>query len=274
MRGIALISALLWSSAACSEPLLFYNGRLFVQAAVGGVPTEALLDSGAEATVISPSLARQAKLPEGEKIAIKGSGGSAPAEVVEGAEVAALGQTLHPEAVVVTDLSDLSSRLVKRPVAMILGREIFDAARLQIDIAGASVAAVPRDTDPDGVRLPLTGHAGIESVPVEANGIAAEAEFDLGNGSGVLVSRPFANRLHLKTVGHKSGGGLGGALERDIVRIGRLDVAGKTFRNVEAAVDDQPNANDFNIGTSILKNFLITTDFSQRAVWLEERPNG
>ena len=51
-----------------------------------------------------------------------------------------------------------------------------------------------------------------------------------------------------------------------------LTVAGRTFRNVPAAIDDQPNANDLNVGTSILKEFLIVTDFKQRAVWLAPRP--
>jgi hypothetical protein len=40
---------------------------------------------------------------------------------------------------------------------------------------------------------------------------------------------------------------------------------------VPAAIDDQPNANDLNIGTSILKDFDIVTDFKQRAVWLAPR---
>lgn len=265
--GFALV-ALLVSSGASAEPLLFDNGRLFIPAEINGVATEALLDSGAETTVISPDLASNAKLADGQAITIKGSGGSAPARVVEGTEVEALGLKLHPEAVVVTDLSDISKRLVKRPLAMILGREMFDSARLRVDIAGRTVDVVPKDSAPQGTKLPLTAHAGIESIPVTVNGQPAQAEFDLGNGSGVLISRAFAGRLALKPAGQRSGGGIGGKLMRELVRIERLEVAGRTFRDVEAAVDDQPNANDLNIGTSILKNFLVTTDFAERSVWL------
>jgi hypothetical protein len=219
--------------------------------------------------VVNPELAAKAKLLQGQAITIKGSGGSAAARVVEGAEVGALGVTLHPEAVVVTDLSDISKRLVKRPLAMILGRELFDSVRLRVDIDGRSVEVVSKDSAPPGTRLPLTAHAGIESIPVIVNGTPTQAEFDLGNGSGVLISRAFADRLHLKAIGQRSGGGIGGKLVRDMVRIGSLEVAGRAFRDVEAAVDAQPNANDLNIGTSILKNFLITTDFADRGVWLE-----
>ena len=43
-----------------------------------------------------------------------------------------------------------------------------------------------------------------------------------------------------------------------------LAIAGQTFRNVPAAIDDQPNAGDLNIGTSILRHFVITADFKGR----------
>lgn len=266
LLGIALVFI---SASAGAEPLTFYNGRLFIPATINRVRTEALLDSGAEATVIDPILAAKAGLPKGTPQVMKGSGGTAQARIVEGVMVKALGLELHPDAVVVLDMTDLSTRLVKRPTQAILGREIFDAARLKIDISRGEIAAIDVRAPPKGVRLPLTKHAGIEAIPVKANGMPAQAEFDLGNGSDVLISRSLANRLKLRITGKKSGGGIGGAVARDIVRLTALDVAGKRFRNVMAAIDDQPSHNDLNIGTAILKNFRITTDFKGRAVWLD-----
>jgi hypothetical protein len=98
----------------------------------------------------------------------------------------------------------------------------------------------------------------------------AQAEFDLGNGSGVMISRELAKKLNLKVIGKRAGGGIGGAIERDYVRLGTLEVAGRKFRNITANIDDQPSHNDMNVGTSILRSFLITTDFKERAVWLQE----
>ncbi len=180
----------------------------------------------------------------------------------------AVGQQLHPDAIVVTDLTELSRRLIKRPTEVVVGRELFDAARLRIDIRHGNIEAVSKDAAPPGERLELTRHAGVESVPVVADGNVLKAEFDLGNGSDVLISRPAARRLRLRIVGHKNGAGIGGAVRRALVRLSSLQVAGRTFRNVLAAVDEQPNAQELNIGTSILKHFLITSDFQQRAVWL------
>jgi predicted aspartyl protease len=268
MRLIAA-SVVAWSAALAAGPLGFHNGRLFIPAKINGVASEALLDSGAEATLVDPALAATAKLPEGTPQLMKGSGGTAQARIVEGVTVEALGVELHPEAVVVLDMSDLSNRLIKRPTQAIVGRELFDAARLRIDIPRGDITVVSKDSTPPGKKLPLTAHAGIEGVPVLANGVAVQAEFDLGNGNDVMISRALARRMKLKSIGKKAGGGIGGQVMRDVVTLGSLEVGGARFRNVVATVDDQANANDLNIGTSILKNFLITTDFKERAVWLE-----
>ncbi|WP_395623780.1 aspartyl protease family protein [Sphingomonas daechungensis] len=249
--------------------MALHNGRLFIPAKIAGVSTEALLDSGAEGTIVDPTFAKQANLPEGEAIKIKGSGGEASARVIPGIAVEALGLSYEPEALVVTDLSEISSRLLEHPTHAIIGRELFDASRLRIDIRNGSIDPASPDQVPPGQRLDLAGHAGIEAIPVTVNGFAARAEFDLGNGSDVLISRAIAERLKLKVEGRKSGGGIGGEVQRDLVKLDSLQVAGVTFRDVTAAIDDQPSANDFNVGISILRNFLITTDFKGRAIWLE-----
>jgi len=269
--ALAAIALLAIASPAAADPLIFYNGRLFIRANVNGVPTEALLDSGAEGSIFDPALAKQADFSEGAPQTIKGSGGAEQARIVEGVTISTLGVDLHPEAVVVLDLKDLSQRLIKRPTRAIVGRELFDAARLQIDLNGGKIATVAKGKTPRGVKLPLTAHAGIEGVPVKANGLIAQAEFDLGNGSNVTISRDLVKKLKLKILGKKAGGGIGGAIQRDVVRLNSFEIAGRRFRNVEATIDDQPSHNDMNVGTAILKNFLITTDFADRAVWLQSR---
>ena len=266
--GAALVAV---ATSAAAEPLHVYNGRLFITAKVNDVATEALLDSGAEASIFDPALAAKAKFAAGTPQVMKGSAGSQSAHIVEGVTLNALGVDMHPEVVVVMDMSDLSQRLIKRPTQAIVGRELFDSARLQIDLGGGKISAVSKAKTPRGARLPLTPHAGIEAIPVKANGVAAQAEFDLGNGSDVMISRDLVTKLGLKILGKKTGGGIGGAIERDYVMLPTLEVAGRRFRNLHANIDDQPSHNDMNIGTSILKHFLITTDFKDRTVWLAPR---
>jgi hypothetical protein len=257
------------ASPAPAERFVLSNHRLFIRAAVNHVPTEALLDSAAEATLVDPRFAAAAHLPAGEEVTIRGSGGKASARVVEGVEVEALGLSVHPEALVVTDLQDISRRLAKRQVQVVAGREIFDAARLRISFRTRTIEVVSPTVAPRGAELPLTRHSGVESLPVAANGVPAQAEFDLGNGTEVLISRAFAERLHLKPRGSSMGGGIGGARRRALVELDRLAIAGLTFRHIPAAIDEEPTANDLNIGTRILDKFEITTDFASRRVWLQ-----
>lgn len=267
MKRLVLLAAILASPAA-AEPLAIYNGRLFIPAKVNGSPTEALLDSGAEATLLDKGFAASIRLPAGERVKLKGSGGEQEAEVVGGVMIEALGQRMEKLDAVVLDLSDLSTRLTKHPTPAIVGRELFDAARIRIDMAGLDVRAVSRDATPAGRKLALTRRHGIEAMPVTIAGVSALADLDFGNGTAVLVSRVMADRLKLKPTGKVQGGGIGGSITRQTAVLPTLTVAGRTFRNVPVQIDPLPNAGEVNIGTSILRHFIVTTDFKARAVWL------
>lgn len=269
---------LLASSAAMGSETRIENfrERLFLPVTVNGVRVAALLDSGAEMSVVDDDLARRLRLRLGSDQAVNGSGGEEKGRFAHGLSIRAAGLRLRHTTAVVLDLDDLSARLVGRPVPMILGRELFDAGRLRIDIARGRLASVPRSREPHGVRLPLTAMHGVETFPASVEGLSpVQAEFDLGNGSEVLVGRPYAERIGLlargRIVGQSEGGGIGGRVRRDIVVLKSLSVGGRTFENVRAAIDATGHGGDLNVGTSILKHFVLTTDFPQRALWLEPK---
>lgn len=275
MRAMFAAAALLLAAPAAADPLELFNGRLFVDATLNGEPVRALLDSGAEMSVVDDDrAARLGLVPNGAAIA-RGSGAQAmEARFARGVTIAAAGVTLADRTVAVLDLGEVSARLIGRDVALIVGRELFDAARLRIDIEGGRIDRCT--CAPRGVRLGVTDRRGIPTVPVTIEGgEPVQADFDLGNGSGVLIGRAYAERIGVaapdRIVARRSGGGLGGAVERDIVVLRGLTLAGREFREVEAAIDPAPDAADLNIGTSILRNFIITTDFAEGAIWLEPR---
>lgn len=271
MRLASSLAVMMLAAPLAAEPLVFDNGRVFIQARLNDTPTEALLDSGAEASVIDPKLAKRAGLKPGVEIEIKGSGGSEKGRFLYGPHIHAGGLDLGEQELVILDLGPLSKRLIKRPTEMILGRALFDAARIRIDMVGGTWDVLGPDAKLEGIAIPLEKHAGIEAVAVTVNGVAAKADFDIGNGSKPMISKTLADKLGLKTIGTESGGGIGGELTRDLVRLDTLVVAGRTFRDVEAGVDALDNAGDLNIGTSILKHFVITTDFNGHAVYLQPR---
>jgi predicted aspartyl protease len=70
------------------------------------------------------------------------------------------------------------------------------------------------------------------------------------------------------------GGGLGGELQRTVVTLRTLEIAGQRLTDLPAAIDTRPSASDVNIGISVLRHFLITTDFARHVVWLEPRAAG
>jgi hypothetical protein len=250
------------------------GSRLMIQAAVNGHDVEAILDSAAEMTLIDREFAKKLNLKSTSSVQGRGSGkASFEAGMVEGVQLDALGISLPNQTVAIVDLEDVGKRLLGRRVDVILGREIFDAARLLIDIDGHRIAVVSRNREPAGVRLQLITEHGVETVPVRVEGAEpVRATFDLGNGTGVLVSSDLARRGQLLTDGRSvksaDGGGLGGVTMRQTFKLKSLELAGQVFTNVTAAIDAQPSASDVNIGVNILRHFVITTDFANHAVWL------
>jgi hypothetical protein len=194
----------------------------------------------------------------------------------QGVTLEAAGVRLEDRTVAVLDLGPIATRVVGWPLSLVVGRELFDAARLFIDIEAATLAVAPRDAEPAGQRLPMQTHKGLQTIPVSVEGgEPVQADFDLGNGNEVLVGAAYAERAGLlapeRIVGQKAGGGIGGEVLRDLVLLKELEVAGVIFRDVPAAIDRTDNAADVNIGVRILRRFRITADFSENAVWLEPR---
>jgi predicted aspartyl protease len=281
-RTAAAAVLLLFVTAASAADLGFpvsltRGSRLLVAASINGHPVKGILDSAAEATLVSREFARELNLKAGSKQAGQGSGkDNFDAAMVNGVTLKVFGVSIPDQTVAIVDLNDVGKRLLGRRLDVILGREIFDAARLEIDIDGRRVRVVRPDETPIGVALTLVTEHDVETIPVRVEGgDAVRATFDLGNGSDVLIGMSLAKRLHLLDDGRgvtlRSGGGLGGAKMRQTIKLRSLEVAGKIFKDVEAAIDDQPSASDVNVGVSILRRFFITTDFSNRLVWLQPR---
>jgi len=280
--GLLASAASCWPLAACAAAFPSFplkptpGGRLLIAATINGHPVEALLDSAAEASFVDSAFARQAGLVDSESVTAKGSGESNfSAQLSKGVALGAAGILMQDQTVAITDLADVGQRLLGHPLHMILGRELFDAARLRIDIVARTLEVLPDDTEPRGQRLPLKTVNGIELLPVSVEGHEVLAALDTGNGSNVLVGSSFAKRHGLLTDGRRitreEGGGLGGKTERRVVTSKSLEIAGLTLRDLPGSIDEGDSATDLNIGVSVLRHFVVTTDFRAHAVWLQPR---
>lgn len=247
---------------------------MFLPVTVNGTASEALLDSGAEMTLVDPELAAEAGLAAFGADEVKGSGaGAQSVQFAEGVVIEAAGQTLQIEVVAILDLTDISERVVGQPVAIVLGRELFDAGRFELDVARGTLRQVSRDAVPTGVETQLADADGIKQIEVKIDGRSVMADFDLGNGNEVLLSRAFAESAGLldpaRVIGTKEGGGIGGPVERTIVRIETLEIAGRVLADIPAAVGPAEDGAKANIGLAELRRFRMTIDFPQNKLWLE-----
>lgn len=272
-----LLAALPDCSAAdpAATPLRVIDDRLYLPATINGVAVEALLDSAAETSIVDAALAARLGLRGGEAVTARGTGAAtATATLVRGAVIAVAGLSLHPREIAVIDLGDIARRLGRGPLPLLIGRDLFDAARLRVDIAAATLTVVAPATTPAGVRLPLTARRGIETVPVTIEGLAANADFDFGNGGTVLIGAAFAARHGLlagRATGVIPGGGIGGETTQTSFVLRRFEIAGARFTDLPVAIDASPTASDANIGVRLLRRFAVVTDFAARSVWLEDR---
>jgi predicted aspartyl protease len=248
------------------------NDRPFVAITVNGQAVTALLDTAAEMTLVDDDAAMRLGLVPAGAVTAHGSGAAAmEARFADHVTIEAAGVSLELRAGIL-DLGEVSGRLLGRPVDMLLGRDLFDNARLRLDYAAGTLTLA--EGEPRGVRLPLGEFRGIPTVPASVEGRApVQTALDTGNGTEPLVGRAYAERIGLtapgRIVARSQGGGLGGARTRDIVILRTLTIAGRTFTNVRAAIDPGETASDLNIGTSILRHFILTTDFAGHQVWLE-----
>ncbi|MBK9589402.1 MAG: retropepsin-like domain-containing protein [Sphingomonadales bacterium] len=258
------------------QQLIVRGDRIFIPVTVNGRSTEALLDSAAELTLIDDDFAKAIGVEQEGHETVKGSGGEDKAQFANGVDIHAVGTDLKNLTVAVLDLEDLSKRLVGTKVAVIIGRELFDAGRFKLDIERGKISKMSQSVRPRGVMLPLVTFRGIEVFPIEIEGHSGvQAAFDLGNGSEMMIGRQAADRLGISSPGRvfdrKKGGGIGGSVDREVVALASIAIAGKTFANVRAAIEDQDSQSDANIGVKQLRHFIIVTDFPGHKLWLQPR---
>ncbi|WP_298194942.1 retropepsin-like aspartic protease [Novosphingobium sp.] len=269
--ALALLLALV-PVAAFADPLVVRGDRLYVAASIEGHPVEALLDSAAELSFADRARVAEWKLGAADAVTARGSGGEQDAGLIRNVTVSAFGVTLSGTTIGVTDLSEVGARLLGRRLDAIIGHDVFGEARLAIDIEGGTITRQSRSEPVAGAELPVSSHDGIDSIPVQIAGRTVQADFDLGNGSGPLISKALVASLGLHPVGVEPGGGIGGAIAAEVYFLPELEIAGVRFPRLRARLDPHDNAGPLNIGVGVLRRFVIVTDLGERKVWLAPRP--
>jgi hypothetical protein len=251
---LALPPALLLAgagSAGRGGALRWDSGYLFLRVRVNGRPADALLDLNAATTQV-----------DREHAARLGITGAGARPIVEAA-----GRRLGPLAVKLSDLTDYANFKLHGRIALILGRDLFGAAPMLLDLAALSLAPSPSRGGRSGQPLPLTSRFGLDTVPVTIEGVRGHAALSLRGLEPMMISAGFAARA---AIGRNRGGdrSAGAAMVSGIV-IGRLEIAGRRFANVAAALNAGDQTPDAWIGPDILRHFRLELDLPARTIWFD-----
>jgi predicted aspartyl protease len=245
---------------------------------VNGRPAEAWLDSGASATVLDAAFARDlgVELQDGQ-VRAQGVAGRVPGVRMASANLQVGELSLSGRLVAVMDLAAIT-RVVQRPVQVILGRDIFDNAVVDIDFAGRQITFLPRQgfQPPPGQPLPLSASAGLRSFPIVLAGAPTAAILDLGNAGALLVDRQFADAGGLlagRRVSTQLSVGADGPRESAILSLDGVQVGGVTFDAVPLTVTAGLSSRaPANVGLAILGRFHLTIDFAGDRLWMQPYP--
>jgi predicted aspartyl protease len=244
---------------------------------INGRPAEAWLDSGSSASVVDAAFAQELGLSLEGGIRARGVSGAVGGVRLAAATLEIGGQPVPARRVAVMDLSPVT-RVVPRPVQVLLGREVFETAIVQIDFANRVLSVTPRDQfkPPAAPPIPLRASGGLRSFPIRIGDTETEAILDLGNSGALLLDRSFAEAHGLldgRRTSTQMSVGADGPRESVIASLDGVQVGGVDFRAVGAvATAGLASHAPANVGLEILSRFKVTVDFAGDRLWLEPIP--
>lgn len=253
-------------------------GLVELTARVAGIPIQVVVDSGAQFSAIDRRLAARLGLKEAPVplVAFGVSGEPSLTHTVN------LDLTIGPLAVrgmraATLDLLTLSG-VIRRPFAMLIGRDVLRALTLDIDWPNNQVRLVrPAAFRPpaDARTAPTRKIGGALMAPVVIEGASpVDLMVDTGATSEIALSERTAQTLGLLTGRPVTTGrsvSLGGLSEDRVLRAETVEFAGHILQNVEVQVFTPAARGPLPaglLGIGILKHYRTAMDLEAGALWL------
>lgn len=268
------------AAASRSIPFEFLQERqILLPVRINGRPAEAWLDSGASMTILDAALAERLGISTQGEVRAQGVARrmSGVRLATAGLQIGAL--NLPRRRVAVTDLSALS-QAAPRPVEIILGRDVFDEAIVDIDFRARRIILSPKTgfaPPPHATPLPLRRLGVLRGFPITIGGARTTAVLDLGNAGSLMLDRGFAEAFGLlkgRRVSTQMSFGADGAHESGAVSLDGVRLDGAVFDDVPADLVLEPASKAAaNVGLGLLSRFRVTVDFSGSRLWLRPYPD-
>jgi hypothetical protein len=266
-----------FAAGASSTPWMnvdLAEGRwTYLSATVGGRETPALLDSGAQTTLMSPALADKLGLAVNGRESLRGTSGSQQAGFARGLSIEVGPLRLTNLTAVVSDMSGLE-KAMGRPTPIVLGKEVFNAVVVDLDYPRSRIAF----HDPTSYHPPTDAHASAlksgasYALPLSIEGLP-EAEFDLDTGMGeaLVVLDDYSKKHHLldgrSPRSERLSRGVTGGATSTLATLRNVSVAGLDLKSVP--VEFHPSSTGaFHtkrraglVGVGLLERFRLIVDF-------------
>jgi hypothetical protein len=275
------------ATAVTRVPIDVTNNHVYIAVCAGTRALDFLLDTGAAASFFDLGTAKSLGAEFGAPFTARGAG----AGTVAGATLRNLPVTLAGTAVMQTvnsaiDFSGLTPR-EGRVIEGVLGYDFLSRYVVAIDYAGGELRLHERAAfrDDGAAWIPITFASNHPHVTAEirlADGETIRGTFvvDVGSSLALGLARPFVDEHRLrsrigKTVRRPGGGGVGGPADADYGRIPLLRIGAAELRDVVTLLFGE-NAGVFsgnsswggNIGSDILRRFVVTFDYQGRRMRL------
>ncbi|HEY6517084.1 MAG TPA: aspartyl protease family protein [Steroidobacteraceae bacterium] len=268
-------------ATSTSVPFRLLNNHIYVQGRVNGNgPYTFIVDTGGH-TLLSPKVIAQTGLhatgsaPEsgaGEK---QSSTGFVPVSTISIGGVA-----LHDQVAFATGI--YSPEVEGIPVDGMVGFELFRRLVVQIDY-GRKVLTFTQPGHASfgnaGVAVPFVFYTHLPFVRGRIDEMPATFDIDTGSRSELDVTSPAVGRARLherypRGVRIATGWGVGGPVQSYVVRLHSITLGNVTVNAPVADLSDSAHGSfsdpnyDGNIGSGLLKGFVVTFDYGHRMMYL------
>lgn len=254
------------------------GGLIELTAHVHGIPIPVVVDSGAQFSAIDRNLAARLGLKEAPiPFLAFGVSGEPSLTHTVGLDLDIGPLQVRGMRAATLELLTLSG-VIRRPFAMLIGRDVLRALTLDVDWPGGRVRFVKpgafRPTaDAEVAATRKTGGALMASVAIEG-AMPIELMVDTGATSEIALSEKTAETLGLLTGRRVTTGrsvSLGGVSEDRLLRVETVEFAGRVLQDVEVQVFAPSMRGPLPaglLGVGILKQFRTAMDLEAGVLWL------
>jgi molybdate transport system substrate-binding protein len=265
-------------------PVSVENGQLIVNADINGQgPFPMLFDTGS-VEAITPETATALRLSLEGAGTVRGGGDRAVSVALTHLQTLRLGGAeLSDMALPVIPLPQfITDRGNRAPLAGLIGFGVLSRFAVRLSYDDQTLTLIPAGDfrySGRGERVPLFFADKTPVISAVADGDPGSFEIDTGSSTALVLQRAFVEQHGLEAR-HPHGlrikvGGVGGVFDTVATRLDRFDLAASKIERPAVEFPSRDGEGipvagiDGSVGYQILRQFVITFDYSRREIWFE-----